>query len=510
MAHPAPSSAPGPDAPAPGATAALALLLAINLFNYIDRQVLSAVLPRLEMDGTLFAPDDPDTKFWLGLLPSAFMVAYMVFSPIVGWLDGHGYRRWVILGLGVTVWSLASGGSGFATTYWALLATRCLVGVGEGAYGPVASAMLADIYPARLRGLVMALFNMAIPVGSALGFVIGGQVSGYFNDWRHAFWVTFAGLGLGVLCFTRRELPRPPRAAEVDAPGYFTVLGRLARNPSFALCCAGMTAVTFVLGGLAAWLPAYIFEREARFALTPAVLTALADPSPEANRRPVPAEVVAKLAPKADGQERNLADLKAYLSGSWSEAEAARHFESVTTAAVTKESPTLAGINTAFGAIVVIGGLVATAVGAWLGEWLRPRVRGGYFWVIGGGALASLPAYYGFLYTPFPLGWGLVFFAVFGLFLHTGPAFTALANVVTSEVRATAFAINILVIHALGDVISPPLIGLVASRSSLHTAFLLTGGMVLLGGVLWLTGVPFLDADTRRATDADAGNPRPV
>jgi hypothetical protein len=94
---------------------------------------------------------------------------------------------------------------------------------------------------------------------------------------------------------------------------------------------------------------------------------------------------------------------------------------------------------------------------------------------------------------------------VFGLFLHTGPAFTALANVVTSEVRATAFAINILVIHALGDVISPPLIGLVASRSSLHTAFLLTGGMVVLGGVLWLAGVPFLDADTRRATEADAG-----
>jgi hypothetical protein len=161
-------------------------------------------------------------------------------------------------------------------------------------------------------------------------------------------------------------------------------------------------------------------------------------------------------------------------------------------------------VNTVFGGIVVVGGLVATAAGAWLGEKLRPRVRGAYFWVIGGGALASLPAYCGFLYTPFPVGWGLVFLAVFGLFMHTGPAFTALANVVTSEVRATAFAINILVIHALGDVISPPLIGLVAGRSSLHTAFLLTGGVVVLGGVLWLAGVRYLDADTLAAAKADA------
>jgi MFS family permease len=504
LAHPAPSATSGPAVAAPGATAALALLLAINLFNYIDRQVLSAVLPRLEMDGTLFAPNDPDTKFWLGLLPSAFMVAYMAFSPVVGWLDGHGYRRWVILGLGVTVWSLASGASGFAATYWALLATRCLVGIGEGAYGPVASAMLADIYPARQRGMVMALFNMAIPVGSALGFVVGGQVSDYFNDWRHAFWVTFAGLALGLVCFTRRELPRPPRAAAVDAPGYFTVLGRLARNPSFALCCAGMTAVTFVLGGLAAWLPTYIYQREARFALTPAALTAMADPDPKANRRPVPKEVVDKLAARADGQERDLAGVKAHLAGVLTPPEQTLYFELVTAAAVTRESPTLAEVNTVFGGIVVVGGLVATAAGAWLGEKLRPRVRGAYFWVIGGGALASLPAYCGFLYTPFPVGWGLVFLAVFGLFMHTGPAFTALANVVTSEVRATAFAINILVIHALGDVISPPLIGLVAGRSSLHTAFLLTGGVVVLGGVLWLAGVRYLDADTLAAAKADA------
>src|SRR4051812_35206637 len=105
----------GPAHAAPGARAALALLLTINLFNYIDRQVLSAVLPRLQLDGTIIRPGDPNGQFKLGLLTSAFMATYMLLSPVFGWMDGRGYRRWVILGVGVTGWSIASGCSGLAT-----------------------------------------------------------------------------------------------------------------------------------------------------------------------------------------------------------------------------------------------------------------------------------------------------------------------------------------------------------------------------------------------------------
>ena len=259
------------DKPFPGANAALAWLMVINLFNYIDRQVLSAVLPLLEMDGTMFAPNDENVKFKLGLLTSAFLAAYMVFAPVVGWLDGHGYRRWVILGLGVSVWSIASGSSGFAASYAVLFATRCLVGVGEGAYGPVSSAMLADIYPPRLRGMVMALFNMAVPVGSALGFVIGGEVANAFGDWRHAFWITYIGLFLGAVLLFKTEFPRPGLTGAVRH-AYGDVLKGLARNRSFVLCCAGMTAITFVIGGVAAWVPTYIFQREARFVVNDDVI----------------------------------------------------------------------------------------------------------------------------------------------------------------------------------------------------------------------------------------------
>ena len=97
----------------------------------------------------------------------------MLLSPVFGRL-GDTWSRWGLVGIGVIVWSLASGASGLATGFWVLLVTRCFVGVGEAAYGPVAPAMLSDLYPERHRGKVMAWFYMAIPVGSALGFVIGG------------------------------------------------------------------------------------------------------------------------------------------------------------------------------------------------------------------------------------------------------------------------------------------------------------------------------------------------
>src|SRR5262249_22834145 len=114
----------------PGARAALLLLLSINLFNYIDRQVLSAVLPHIKDD---FLAADPDAKTKLGALTTAFLVAYMVLSPLFGWL-GDRYSRWKLIAVGVIFWSIASGASGLAAGFWILLWTRCFVGVGEAAY----------------------------------------------------------------------------------------------------------------------------------------------------------------------------------------------------------------------------------------------------------------------------------------------------------------------------------------------------------------------------------------
>ena len=490
-----PGGAGGPGVAVPGAARALMLLMAINLFNYIDRQVLSAVLPRLQRDASILRLDDPNAQLKMGALTSAFMASYMALSLLFGWLDGRGARRWVIIGCGVSVWSIASGCSGFAAGYWMLLLTRCFVGVGEAAYNPIASAMLADLYPIAKRGKIIALFNMAIPVGSALGFVIGGVVAGLTGDWRPAFYVTFSGLALGLICFGMPEYPRPLPAAGEVGPTYGEVLRGLARNRSYVLCCVGMTAIVFVIGGVAAWVPAYVVQREARFVMTAATLDALA-----ATADPVPEDVLAKVRPLADGQERLLNDMKRELAARLTEGETLLYADAIFDAATTPGSPTLTQVNLTFGAILVLGGFGATALGAWFGEWLKPRVRGAYFLVIAGGAFFAFPCYLGLLYVPFPYAWGFIFLAIVGLFVHTGPAFTLLANVTKSNVRATAFAINILVIHLLGDAVSPTIIGAVADAANLQTAFLLMSGMILLGGLLWLAGARHLEDDTLRAS----------
>jgi hypothetical protein len=152
------------------------------------------------------------------------------------------------------------------------------------------------------------------------------------------------------------------------------------------------------------------------------------------------------------------------------------------------------------GAIVVVSGLVATLLGGMAGDYLRSKgIRGAYFQVSGWGMIVAFPFFLGMLYAPLPLGWGSLFVAVFFLFFNTGPANTVLANVTRAKIRATAFAINILIIHALGDAISPPIIGAVADRFSMQTAFIGVSFFIPVSGVLWLLGARYLDEDTRKA-----------
>lgn len=531
----------GPSAAVPGAGRALALLLGINLFNYIDRQILSATLPKIKRDASIFRPDDAWINTKLGALTTAFMVAYMCLSPVFGRL-GDKVSRWVIVGLAVILWSLATGGTGLATGYFLLFFARCLVGVGEAAYGPVAPAMLSDLYPVSRRGQVMAWFYMAIPVGSALGFVIGSQVANTSLGWRGAFWLaTIPGLLLGALCFLMKEPPRPHAAPPVpDAPGdwhqmpegaapkspsYFAVLKELRGIRSFVLCCAGMTASTFVLGGVATVMQLYVFEREARFTLDAKAVDRLrteerfkrSDGTPM-----VPPEVVDKLARAIAPEAAEIGEtttkrktdalpidqfqslLKAVLTAD----EYARYHGDILDACPAEGSATNASVGTFIGGIVVISGLVATLLGGILGDYLRNRgVRGAYFKVAGWGMIVAFPFFLGMLYAPFPVAWALLFVAVFFLFFNTGPANTILANVTRSEVRATAFAINILVIHALGDAISPLIIGFVSDLSSLQTAFVGVSLLIPVSGVLWLWGAKYLDDDTARAEAPATGAP---
>ena len=400
----------------PGARSALFLLLAINLFNYIDRQVLAAVEP--EIRHTFFAPNDPNAMAVSGTLGSAFLITYMLSAPALGWIADR-FSRWIIIGCAVMLWSLASGGSGLATSYTMLFATRVLVGIGEGGYGPAAPTILADLFSIEKRGRILAVFCAAIPVGSALGYVLGGLVAAHLG-WRWAFYlVTPPGLLLGMLCFWQRD----PRAAHGERPAKTRArLGdylELLRTRSYVLNCLAQTAFTFAIGGLGFWVAAYLQYRG----------------------RP--------------------ATEKSY-----------------------------------FGLILVVAGLGSTLIGGWVADKLRKRYPGSYLLVSGMGMLLGFPFFVASLFIPFPLAWVFMFVAIFFAFLNTGPSNTALANVARPAVRATAFAMNILVIHLLGDVPAFPAIGYIGGHANMNIAFLTVSGMMLISGLLWIFGAKFLAKDT--------------
>src|SRR5215472_15746975 len=186
---------------------ALIVLTAINLFNYMDRYVVPPILSDLKRAMAL-----SDTQ--LGWLAGAFMIVYMILALVFGALGDRGSRTRPIA-IGVFVWSLATMLSGFARNYPQLLAGRALVGVGEAAYVAIAPVLLADLFSAQSRGRVYSVLNMAIPVGSALGFIVGGQVSAHFG-WRAAFFV--AGIPGLLLAAAVLWLPDPPRGSR-DAAG---------------------------------------------------------------------------------------------------------------------------------------------------------------------------------------------------------------------------------------------------------------------------------------------------
>ena len=192
--------------------AALILLLSINLFNYIDRYILAAVLPTLKHE---FLAGDPNQNGKAGLWTTAFLITYMCTAPVFGWLADR-FSRWLLIGISVAVWSLASGWSGLATSFAMLLFTRVFVGIGEAAYGPAAPTIIADLYSIKSRGRILAWFYAAIPVGSAFGYMFGGKVADTLG-WRWAFYLVVPpGLLLGACCLLMRD-PRSKAGERVGA-----------------------------------------------------------------------------------------------------------------------------------------------------------------------------------------------------------------------------------------------------------------------------------------------------
>jgi MFS family permease len=398
----------------------LAILSFINLFNYLDRFLVSALVESLK-HSTLALTDRE-----LGSLMFAFLAVYTLTAPIFGAL-GDRRARPRLIAFGVGCWSLATALSGFAGSFVALLAARATVGIGEAAYGTIAPSLLSDYFPLAKRGRVMAIFFCAIPVGSALGYVVGNLVDVHYG-WRMAFFVAgIPGLALAILCLGLRDPPRGNQDADVPpsrqvgretnattAPtgsGVGTTYRRLLRNRPYVLTVLGYAAYTFAVGGLAFWMPAF------------------------------------------QERVRGVAHATAALS---------------------------------FGEIVVVTGFVGTFVGGWLGDYCAKYSKQAYLWVSAIATVVAAPfAWYALTTASNSVYFVCMVSAQLLLFLSTGPINASIVNLVLPTQRATAVALSVFAIHLLGDAISPYLIGAISDASSLAQGVKIVPIAIILSGLIW-------------------------
>eukprot|EP00117_Sycon_ciliatum_P027875 scpid24632/ scgid22540/ Protein spinster homolog 1; Protein not really started; Spinster-like protein len=391
------------------------ILCAINLLNYMDRLTISGILPLLENP-----PDEkPDhnvtcktcsgfgiTDFEGGLLQSVFIIGYMVFSPIFGYL-GDRYNRPRIITVGIIVWSGATLGGSFANSYVALLLLRALVGIGEASYATIAPTIIADLFAQERRMQMLIIFYLAVPIGSALGYIVSGQVTSLLCDcWRWAFRITPAlGILLAVVCFfllkdpARGESEHALEHSQSASSGWRAYLKDIKyclKVKSYVWSTMAFATTTYTIGALAQWAPTY-----ARWA------TAYEDKS------------------------------QAY-SVKW------------------------AGLGV--GGITVVAGLLGSFMGGEIARRLGRRTKQANALVCGFSSLVAGPLVYFALtwfhiYKLIYMTWTFMFLGMLMLLFGWAPMSAMLLSIIIPSRRATASALQLFISHLLGDALSPFLIG---------------------------------------------------
>jgi sugar phosphate permease len=275
----------------------------------------------------------------------------------------------------------------------------------------------------------LGIFYLAIPVGSAAGYLLGGNLAPHYG-WRFPFYIAAApGFLLAIAVLFLKEPERGQFDSLKETPERATILG-LARNPAFLASTLGMAAMTFSLGGIQVWMPKFLYS------------------------------------------ERGY---------------------------------TLAAANFAFGIIIVVDGILASLAGGWLGDYLLPRMKSSYFVVSAASMLLGVPCMIVALFVKGPLMIPAIGVAAFFLLLNTAPLNAAVINSVGAHIRATALAVNIFVIHILGDVPSPTMMGWVADKRSLQAAFILPVIAMGISSAILFYGMKFAPPVALDGAHAGAG-----
>lgn len=380
---------------------ALSVLTFVNFLNYIDRQVLPAVAPAIQRDLRL-----TDTE--IGAMEAALLLSFTVLAPLFGWL-GDRYSRARLMAVAAVIWSIATGLAAWVdrwpflppalnlnVPFFGVLAlssvalglcmVRTMVGVGESSYSTITPTLIADYFPKQKRATVLGVFQAAIPMGFALGYVLGAVLAHYFG-WRIAFMVVgLPGLIISVFVWFLREPvrgardERPSKPTDNDKRSWWATTKQIFATRDWLLSTAGYSALTFVLGAFATWAT-LMLARDKRMSETSAAVV--------------------------------------------------------------------------LGVVTLLGGATGTFGGGWIADRVVARRRDGYFVVCAVSSLLGVvPAAIALISHQPLLFLPSIFFAVVLLFINNAPFHAILVNSVPPAIRASAVAMNIVVIHAGGDLIS--------------------------------------------------------
>ncbi len=419
---------------------ALSVLTLVNFLNYIDRQVLPAVAPIMQKELGL-----TDTE--IGAMEAALLLSFTVLAPLFGWL-GDRYSRTRLMAAAAIIWSVATGiiawldklpfrlpsvalhvpllgVVGLSGLALALCCVRAVVGVGESSYSTITPALIADYFPIDHRARALGTFQAAIPMGFALGFVIGAVLAHFFG-WRTAFLIVgLPGLIMAVIVWNLRE----PKRGEYDESktgddqkpartSWWQTTKEIFTTPDWLLSTTGYTAVTFVLGAFATWATLML------------------------------------------AREKNM-------------------------------SPTAAGI--VLGVVTLTAGAAGTFGGGWIADRIAAKRRNGYYLVCAiSSLLAIVPAFLALIMHAPAIFIPAIFAAVALLFVNNAPFHAILVGSVPAAIRASAVAMNIVVIHVCGDVISRSGVGTLSDSIA-------AGHLRFIAGLAELVG---LDAPREHLTSA--------
>jgi MFS family permease len=382
---------------------ALAMLVIVYVFNFIDRQVLSILQEDIRRELGL---EDVHLGMLTGL---SFAFVYCTFGIPVARIADSTSRKGVIA-ISLAVWSGFTALCGLAGNFWQLFLARLGVGIGEAGGSPPAHAMISDLYEKEKRGQALAIYTVGLYIGTLLGFALGGVLADAFN-WRIAFFlVGLPGVIFALLVWTTVREPRRGLSGAAPATAGITFMQsfrRLWTLKAFRYYSLAAGAGLFVTYGVGNFMPPFL--------------------------------------------ERTY--------GGWAYPELQQAFGLCTGGAPCVAMST-AEIGIVYGTVAGIAGAIGTLAGGYLADSMGAKDRRWFLWLPMWGKLAGGPLFIASLFAPNAELSLLLYFPAIGLAaMYLGPSVAITHHLVPPGMRAMASAVFFFIINMIGLGLGPTALG---------------------------------------------------